>query len=138
MKNLVEERKVKHAILLLIPLALLGCEKLEYSDVLTEKGTVSETIYTPSSHGTGMGWSFGGKNGPKPVVTSISVPSKYAIVFECAHGKFVVENEGDGSKAHGLWKRLKKGQEVTIKYREVYVVTETERHLKDYDFVDAE
>ncbi|MAF13341.1 MAG: hypothetical protein CMI53_00405 [Parcubacteria group bacterium] len=74
-------------------------------------------------------------------ITSSSVSESWAVVFECEHGKFVIQ--GAKEKHEALWNKLSEGQEVTVQYREEYrVVYEGEevmsRELVDYDFLDAE
>ena len=71
---------------------------------------------------------------------SVKVEDQFAIVFECQHGKFLIEDLGKESRAAQLWKKLKEGDQVTIKYKEVYrVVPATdEKTLVKYEFVDAD
>jgi len=113
-----------HKLLCVLSFFLLffACEQVQFSEVMTEQGYVEQTIFTPSSHGTGVGPSF--HNGEIGLaITSIDVPEIYAVVFHCQHGKFVIQG----------------GSEVTISYREVYMVdlkAKTKRLIK-YDFMDA-
>jgi len=130
---------------------LSGCEHTveEYSDVLHEDARVIQPIYIPSQHGSGSTISFHsdgeGNLNPGLGVTSIDINEKYGVVFECKHGNFVVEGEGDKYKK--LWKRMRKDETVDITYKEVYQIRYTtengqrkvlEKRLKDYWFIDAQ
>ncbi|MBI4020864.1 MAG: hypothetical protein HY369_01340 [Candidatus Aenigmarchaeota archaeon] len=125
----------------------------EQSDILHEQATVADLVYTPSQHGSaGRGAFVQTSEGGARLYQNIeiTIPERYAIVFACEHGKFIVEN--DQAKAHELWTRLREDQEVTIQYREEYRVTakvtyqdgtetarqEVRRELVGYDFLDAD
>lgn len=119
-----------------------GCQKvvIEYSDVLTEPATVVDLVFSPSRHGSGVGPTIDltGEGGIGIAITSVSIPERYAVVFQCPHGKFIIQSE----KAKELWKRLKVGQEVTVTYKEKYRTTYEDekvvsRILVKYDFLDA-
>lgn len=78
-----------------------------------------------------------------PVVrgsNTVKVEDQFAIVFECQHGKFLIEDLGRESRAGNLWKKLKQGNEVKIRYKEVYYVVPADktRTLRRYEFVDAD
>ena len=105
--------------------AMVGCCHTEYSKELTEPATVEQTIFTPATHGTGVGPVTGGKGGL--TVVSVDTSPVYAVVFECQHGKFIVENEA-------VWRYLKQGDHVLVNYREVYCHKADGLHLKKYDF----
>lgn len=136
---------MRNAIYLVVCLILISCNgphtRSTVSGVMTEPATVVDLVYTPSSHGDGISPSItmDGKLGIQ--FTSIDVKSKYAVIFECQHGKFIVENNQD--KAKELWGRLHKGQSVTVTYREEYEEQYGEdnhikgRTLQKYDFLDA-
>jgi hypothetical protein len=142
-----------------LPLIFGGCDyirslpetRTEYSDVLHEDAKVVDVAYTPSRHGSGAGPSFGMTSGGDVAmglsVTSVSIPKKYAVVFKCQHGKFIVEGEDEEHKK--LWERLQEGEDVDVTYREIYETTYQdydkdgkkefiERKLIDYDFLDAQ
>ncbi len=70
---------------------------------------------------------------------TVTVEDQFAVVFECQHGKFVIESLGQESKAGFLWKKLKQGDSVEIRYNEVFrVVPATgDRKMVRYEFVDA-
>jgi len=121
--------------LLLGVLFFTGCYETEYSPVLSEPAVVLDTVYQPSSHGDGMGLALNSKGGVSPAFTSVDIPAKWAIVFKCQHGKFIVEGTDEKHKA--LWEKLTRDQKVTVSYREVFHVTDKERRLAKYDFIDA-
>jgi hypothetical protein len=115
-------------LLVLVPLLfLVGCPKTEYGPQLTEPATVVDLPFVPSGHGTGVGLSTKGSM----VVSSVDIPERYAIVFQCQHGRFVIEDHPD------IWKRLRVGQAVTVHYREVIEVENGKRAIVDLDFIDA-
>lgn len=113
---------------------LVGCmPPVETTHVLTEKAKVLQTCYNPGTHGTGVGFTSGGD----VAFVSTTIQPKYAIVFECQHGRFIIEDEGKGSRAAKLWERLKEGQEVLVQYQEEYVKEDGKRKVVGYKFVDA-
>ena len=133
------------ALLGVLLLLVGGCADYEHSEEMTEPATVTEVAYVPSQHGTGVGPSFGsdssGNSTMGIAITSVSISEKYAVVFECQHGKFIVESEKDGD-GYKLWQRLKEGQQVTVSYREMYWTKKrngeiVEKHLVGYDFLNA-
>lgn len=121
---------MKQIFTALLLIFIVGCYKTEYSPVLTEPATVSDSVYTPAGHGTGIGNSFNSSGSVGMVVTSIDIPEVYAVVFKCQHGKFIV-------KRKDMWDKLQKGDKVIVQYREEYRVTDKERILNKYDFIDA-
>lgn len=140
--------KFRWMAVLPIAFGLFGCTFVEtdreYSATLTEPAEVADLVYVPRRHGTGEGIGVDLNLNPSLVSTDVTIPQKYAVVFQCQHGKFIIE--GNQEKAKELWNRLKEGQQVTVSYREVYDVTytttdgvkrETARQLVDYDFLDA-
>ncbi len=137
---------MKSNLVLLLPLVALlgGCKRevVEYSEVLTEPATVVDLVYTPSRHGSGVGPSFDltGDGGIGFAVTDVSIPERYAVIFRCAHGKFIVQN--DQNLVRRLWNELTEGQRVTVSYREQYSATYEDkellsRRLTKYHFIDA-
>lgn len=126
------------------------------SDILEEDAMVVDLVYTPSQHGSGVGAGpsidMTGEGGLGIAIVSVSVdiPEKYAIVFKCQHGKFIIECNTPGRKE--LWQKLDEGQKVKVKYKEVYelvyliykdenkkkVKELVEKRLKKYDFLTAE
>ena len=137
-------KKIASLLLFSISLFSINCKevKTESSPELTERARVVDVIFQPSNHGSGVGPTFDltGNGGLGIAITSVDIPEKYAVVFECQHGKFIIQ--GDQQKAKELWQRLKRDQQVTVRYKEVYETTyedgrALERHLTKYDFVDA-
>lgn len=129
--------------ILAVSLAILasGCgPEHEFSVPMTEPGKVSKLVFVPSGHGSdvAVGNSIGSNGSVGITVTPIdvSIPARYGIVFECQHGTFAVE----GHKWEWLWKKLKEGQRVTIRYREVYEVDSKSgsRTFAKYDFLGVE
>jgi hypothetical protein len=121
-----------------VVLALAGCkyQVTKYGPTLTENATVADLAYVPSGHGSGVGISMKGDLS----VSSVNIPERYAVVFQCSHGKFVLE----GSQYKDLWHRLSKDQAVTIHYREVLDCTQEGGEVlpgtcrvKDLDFLNA-
>lgn len=119
----------RYAILLsivLLTVVLAGCDYKDSvqkrSSELAEPATVVDLVYTPSNHGSDVSPSVhmteDGNLGLGLTFTEIHVPEKYAVVFQCQHGKFIIQD--DQAKAKELWSRLKDGQKVTVRYNEVY------------------
>ena len=117
-------------------------------EVMTEKATVADLVYSPANSSLELNPTFTMHDDGLKVglsLDSVDLPEKYAVVFECQHGKFIIKK--DQKRTKQLWERLKKGQEVTVKYAEVYKVTEhgtlngpkqfVKRELAKYDFLDA-
>lgn len=138
-----------------IVLLLIGCQevKREFSDTLHEDAVIIETVYTPSRHnselgltliktgpiGMDFGGNFGIRLGSGLQISSVTVPEKFAIVFKCQHGQFIITRKE-------VYEKLKnhKGKAVDVAYREIYRTTyETksgkkqvvERVLVDYNFL---
>lgn len=67
------------------------------------------------------------------------VEDQFAVVFECQHGKFLIEDLGRDSRAGSLWKKLKQGDKVKIQYKEVYYVVPADgtKKLHRFEFIDA-
>lgn len=120
-------------VVLFVPAILLSCEPSVDPTILSEKAKVLQLCYNPGAHGSGVGITSGGDM----AVTSVAVSPSWAIVFECGHGRFVVEDSGQGSRSHELWKRLKEGQEVTVTYHEKYIERDGQRQVVGYKFIDA-
>lgn len=87
-------------------------------------------------------WGIKSKTVRVPPVTStntVTIQDQFAVVFECPHGKFIIESLGKESKAALLWKKLKPGDHVQIRYKEVILVVPAEesRRVIEYEFIDA-
>lgn len=127
-----------------------GCDtristKREISDTLYEEAVVSDAIYAPSQHGSSTNIDWFGDGGVRTV--SVDVPKKYAVVFECQHGKFIIE--GGQGKHEVLWKKCIRGKKMKVSYKEISDVIYEDRNgdgkkepvekkIVDYDFLDAE
>jgi hypothetical protein len=143
--------------LVLATLFTVGCVDIrqEYSETIQEDAVIENVIYTPSRHETELGFTalksgpfgmdYGGNVGMRIgkhlQVNNVTVPEKFAVVFKCRHGQFIV-----GRKE--VYERFKdaKGTTVEVSYREVYrtryekegdTSKVVERSLVDYDFLDA-
>lgn len=142
-----------------IVLLSTGCKEIkrEFSDTLHEDAVIIETVYTPSRHNAELGLTLI-KTGPGPIgmdfggnfgivlggglqISSVTVPEKFAIVFKCQHGQFIITRKE-------TYEKLKnhKGKTVDVAYREVYRTTYdtkdgekqvVERVLVDYNFLTA-
>ena len=105
---------------------LVGCDgtvsEEKLSPELTEGATVVDLVYNPSNHGSDVNPSLhmteDGGVGLGFTFTEVDIPEKYAVVFQCQHGKFIIQD--DQPKVKELWSRLKLGQRVTVRYKEVY------------------
>jgi len=107
--------KIKFIIVCLGLIIICGCSEkfmFEESLPLKEEAKVLSMIYTPSYHGSGTGigptlnMSSGGMGIAITSVT-IHVAEKYAILFQCQHGKFVIECDNDEGRMR-IWNELKK------------------------------
>ena len=69
---------------------------------------------------------------------TVKVEDQFAVVFECQHGKFVIESLGKDTIGNKLWAKLKQGDPVVIKYKELYkIYPDGVKELLKYDFIDA-
>lgn len=143
--------------LILATAIICGCQERarESSSVLHEDAVITEVVYTPSRHdldlgltavkmgGLGMDFSgdFGLRIGGGLQISSTTIPEKFAVVFKCKHGKFIVTRKAVYEKLKGM-----DGKEVDVAYRENYMVTHDtvngvrkliDRVLTDYEFIDA-
>jgi hypothetical protein len=121
---------MKRWILLTLIAASCGEEK---TVPFEECGRVVDTIYTPPSHGSGVGIS--GKGGVH--YTSINVDPVWGVVFACTHGQFVVQGSDDEHEK--LWKALPKGSTVRIHSNSRLWSKDDGKTwaLTGYDFIDA-
>lgn len=147
---------MKWFIVLLLGVFLAGCEKIkeEATESYFEQAKVLQTIFTPPTHQNAtrtnieprIKYDFlAGKFKTVWVPISkdvlVEVPARYGIVFECQHGKFVVE--GTAEKHKNLWGRMKEDEKVIVEYREIYRNTynsdgqKIKSELIKLDFIDA-
>ena len=122
-------------LLLIAALFTFGCHRTVHSPERTETGSVYDTAFVPKGHGSGtaVGYNTGKNSGVTISPVSVDIPERFAVVFKCEHGKFVI----DGEKGRKLYQKLEKGDRVEIRYREVIRVTSTETNIVDLDFLDA-
>jgi len=121
---------MKYFIITLLVL-LCGCTKRVEGPAKSEYGEIYDTCFVPKGHGSGTGWSYG-KNGG-PVTTQVDIPERYAVVFKCEHGKFVIDDD----RAKSLYSRFSKGDKVKIIYCIVSEVTKESTNAVDLHFIDA-
>lgn len=124
---------MKRRVLLIAVLAFTACLNERHGGPIEyEAGTIAALSYMPSNHGSGVGYAFTGRGGG-PTFTSVDIPEKWAVVFRCQHGSFVV----DGPKAKELFGRFKQGDAVEIQYRVIYETVQGQDVPVDMDFIDA-
>lgn len=146
-------KKIIHIFVILLVSFASGCEydtsEIVESEVLHEDAEVVDVVYTPSRHGSNTElvptFDFEGNVNFALTTVTVSIPEKYAVVFRCQHGKFIVE--GTDQQHKKLWSRFTGGEKVDVSYKEVYRktyhVVDKERtlikppELIDYDFLDA-
>jgi hypothetical protein len=123
--------------LILLFVFLAACDASMKGPELVETGEVLEVIYSPGRRQeiktTWEDTLLGSGNIPHTSKV-IESENKYSVVFKCQHGKFVIEDEGKGTRAERLWKKLEKGSKVRIRYCEVMKNGKVDK----YEFVDAE
>lgn len=114
---------------------LSGCAKTEYGKTLTESAEVYDTCFVPKGHGsdTAVGYTFAGKGGMTITPINVDIPERYAVVFKCQHGKFVI----DGERGEACYKKLEKGDHVTITYCEKFWVSKDSTNFIGLHFLDA-
>ena len=104
--------------------------------VLTEAGTVYDTCYIPKGHGSdvAVGNTFAdGKVGISVTPIDVTIPARHAVVFQCQHGKFVV----DGQRGAELYSCLDRGDKVMITYCEVFEVAKGKTNAVNLRFLGA-
>lgn len=116
------------AIAICVLIMLAGCYKIEKSPVLTEEAEITEVVYTPSQHGSGTGFGMTGKGTMVMTTNSVNIPEVFAVVFKCKHGKFII-------KRKDVWQKAVVGMKVSVRYQEVYKITDKGRALVEYDFL---
>lgn len=116
-------------LILFLPLLLTGCPEQQSKD-MAELGEVYDVAYMPAGHGSGTGYNF---SDGSISYHDVTIPARYAVIFKCKHGKFVI----DGPRGEDLYNKLEKGQAVTISYQEVYEVENGVSNLCKLHFVDA-
>ena len=102
----------RFVVLILACLACLmcGCSRYIEGPEKTEQGEIYDVCFVPEGHGSGMGFTSKGNM----VFTDTYIPARYAVVFKCEHGKFVI----DGDRGERIYKAFNKGDSVTIHYCE--------------------
>ena len=114
----------------------MGCERMEYGPELIESAVIYDTCFVPSGHGSDMavGYNAGKGGGLTFTPIDIDIPARYAIVFKCQHGKFVIE----GDRAQEMYARLSKGDNVVVRYCEKIIVDGSKRSVVGLHFIAAD
>lgn len=76
---------------------------------------MEDLIFSPQRSGSQVGTGISSSGELTASVGPVAISANYAVVFRCAHGRFVVE--GSGPKHKGLWQVLQKGQHVELTFR---------------------
>jgi len=128
---------IKYLICLIILLS--GCTNpVTYGPELTETAEVVDTCYVPAGHGSdvNVGFTTNGDLAITPV--NINIPARYAVVFKCKHGKFIIDNENyDRDRAKKLYHKLCRGNKVLVKYCEKRQIIKQEECVIGLHFIDA-
>ena len=122
------------AFCLLLSLTSLACCGPEVKrDPFIECGKVVQTVYMPAQHDYSTSINFEGR----PQTTSNWSDPTWGVVFECAHGQFVVD--GSSRKHKELWSKSRVGMRVQISSELEYTVDEKtgEKSFVGFSFVDA-
>lgn len=118
-------------------LILTGCElpQNKYGEELTEKAIVFDLCFVPKGHGsdTALGFNMGKGGGLTITPVDIHIPARYAVIFQCQHGKFVI----DEKRGESLYKTLSKGESVTIRYCEKIRTYKGKSEIIGLHFIDA-
>lgn len=111
------------------------CSKTEYGVNLTEPAEVYDTCFVPKGHGSdvAVGYSTAGKGEVIITPIDVNIPERYAVVFKCQHGKFVI----DGERGEACYKKLENGDHVTVTYCEKFEVTKNTTNCIGLHFIDA-
>lgn len=121
------------SIALLISL-LSGCSMFpsHFRIHKTEEGRVVRLTYIPEGHGTESGLGFDSDGNVYPTISSVHIPARWGIVFECQHGSFSVSNCSEDQ-----FNILRENDEVIIVYDEIFQVADNETTFYAYDFLHA-
>lgn len=133
---------MKTKLMLAVLVLCAGCDKTIYeaSDMKTEPASVVDLVYMPKNHGSDVAIGFTSNGGTSITPVSVDLPERYAVVFQCQHGKFIVESNQEKAKA--LYHRLSRDQKVVVSYREIYGFTKisgtnSPKNFVKFEFVDA-
>lgn len=100
---------MKKTVLLALIL-LSGCDRgINFTTSCTEDGEVYDTAFLPGQTGSSTGYNFSDGSFS---THDITMSPSYSVVFKCQHGKFVIS----GDRGEALYKKLWRGQHVTIIY----------------------
>lgn len=98
---------------------------------MEEPATVKALVYQPRNHSSDLAVGFSGSGNLTFTPVDVNFPEKWAVVFKCQHGSFVIERRD-------LFERLDEGQDVVVIYDEIWTVyKEQPPRFRDYDFIDV-
>jgi hypothetical protein len=117
--------------LLLLAGICVGCRKESYGPELQESGEVYDLCFVPKGHGSDTAVGFNSEGHVTVTPIDIKIPPRFAVVFKCQHGKFVV----DGERGQSLYNQLNKGDAVTIRYCEVLESNDGKTNAVDLRFI---
>jgi hypothetical protein len=122
---------------LLLALAVFtGCEPTEYSEAKYADATVAECRYAPGQHGSSSGIAITGKGDVGPAFGSVDVSESYAVVLDMGWAKWT--ESGSYGLPYELWKKLRVGERVTVKYRDIIKVRKDgSRYTSGCELLDA-
>jgi len=105
---------MKHILLMIFSLMLIGCEQTKFSDLKEEKAEVIQLSYIPSttSSVSGLSMDMTGSGGIGIVYGSSTTSEVWVVVFRCDHKKTFA------FKGKEIYDRCKVGEIVTLKYVE--------------------
>ena len=101
------------SLLLCVSCGIFPTTKHFTSDPKTERIVVDDVVYTPATHGGGSSTGFTLNGDISFSSISINTTAKYAVVFRCVHGKFIVEDST-------IWAHSKERDTGVCIYREMY------------------
>lgn len=113
--------------------AFSGCTQRKYGPELTESAEIYDTCFVPKGHGSDVAIGMTTKGSMTVTPIDINIPARFAVVFKCQHGKFVI----DGQRGEALYERFSKGDKVTVKYCDVIEITKDGERAVDLHFIDA-
>jgi hypothetical protein len=124
---------MKFALLLFFAFSLCSCVQYQDGPVKTESGIVYDTCYVPSGHGSDIAVGITGNGQVSITPIDLNIPARWAVVFQCEHGKFVI----DGARGEHCYQRLQRGDKVTIKYCDRFAVSSGKTNAVGMHFIDA-
>ncbi len=114
---------------------LMSCDipKKEGGPKLTESAVIYDTAFVPEGHGTGTASGYTSNGDYHYSTVKTKIPARYAVVFQCQHGKFII----DGDRGEYLYKKFSKGDKVIVSYQEEFEVRKESKTCTGLHFIDA-